>query len=312
MKARQNKLLNISVAQSLKTYWQLYLFLLPTLAYFLLFRYLPMVGVQVAFRDYMPNLGYWNSKWVGFKHISRFFSSYYAKRMIINTVALSFGTLFISFPVPVILALLLNEVRNSKIKRTIQTITYAPHFLSTVVVVGLVVSLTNINYGLFNVLPKKIGVLDTSINYMTEVSWFRPLYIASSIWQESGWNAVVYMAALSAVDVQLYEAAEVDGAGRLRRVWHITLPCIAPTMITMLILNAGKVMNIGYEKVLLMQNDLNIEASDVITTYVYQQGVLKGQYSYSTAVNLFNSVINTLLVVVVNTISRRVSETSLW
>ncbi len=312
MKARRSKPSAMSVAQSLKTYWQLYLFLLPTLAYFVLFRYLPMVGVQVAFRDFMPNLGYWNSKWVGLKHISRFFGSFYAERMIINTIALSFGTLFISFPVPVILALLLNEVKNSKIKRTIQTITYAPHFLSTVVVVGLVVSLTNINYGLFNVLLKKTGIIDTSINFMTEVAWFRPLYIISSIWQESGWNAVVYMAALSAVDVQLYEAAEVDGAGRLRRIWHITIPCIAPTMITMLILNAGKVMNIGYEKVLLMQNDLNIEASDVITTYVYQQGVLKGQYSYSTAVNLFNSVINTLLVIVVNTISRKVSETSLW
>ena len=298
--------------QSVRVYWQLYLFLVPTLLYFILFRYLPMVGIQVAFRDYQSSLGYWGSEWVGFKHFSRFFSSYYMERMLVNTVVLSFGTLFLSFPMPVILSLLLNEVRNSKVKRTIQTITYAPHFLSTVVVVGLVVSLTNINYGLINVLLKKIGVLETSINFMTEASWFRPLYIISSIWQETGWNAVIYMAALSSVDMQLYEAAEVDGAGRLRRIWHITLPCIAPTMITMLILNAGKVMNIGYEKVLLMQNDLNKATSDVITTYVYQEGMLKGQYSYSTAVNLFNSVINTLLVLVVNGISRRVSDTSLW
>lgn len=301
-----------AIINSVKTYWQLYLFLVPTLLYFILFRYLPMVGIQVAFRDYMPTLGFWGSKWVGLKHFTRFFKSYYAERMIVNTVVLSFGSLFLSFPMPVILSLLLNEVRNSKVKRTIQTITYAPHFLSTVVVVGLVVSLTNINYGLFNMLLKKMGLIETSINFMTEANWFRPLYIISSIWQEAGWSAVIYMSALSSVDMQLYEAAEVDGAGRLGRIWHITIPCIAPTMITMLILNAGKVMNIGYEKVLLMQNDLNKATSDVITTYVYQQGVLKGQYSYSTAVNLFNSVINTALVLVVNAISRKVSDTSLW
>lgn len=297
---------------SFKRYWQLYLFLLPTLLYFIIFRYAPMVGIQIAFRDFSPKLGYWASKWVGLKHFNRFFSSYYAERQIVNTVVLSFGTLFISFPMPVLLALLLNEVRNPKVKRVIQTVTYAPHFLSLVVVVGLVASLTNINYGLVNILLKRMGVIETSINFMTEAGWFRPLYIISSIWQETGWNAVIYMAALSAVDVQLYEAAQVDGAGRLRRIWHVTLPCIAPTMITMLILNAGKVMNIGYEKVLLMQNDLNKATSDVITTYVYQQGILKGQYSYATAVNLFNSVINTLLVVVVNAISRKVSDTSLW
>ena len=297
---------------SFRVYWQLYLFLIPTLLYFALFRYLPMVGIQVAFRDYTPVKGYWGSPWVGLKHFQRFFSSYYAERMIINTIVLSFGSLFLAFPMPVILALLLNEVRNSKVKRTIQTITYAPHFLSTVVVVGLVVSLTNINYGLVNILLKKLGVIETSINFMTEASWFRPLYIISSIWQETGWNAVIYMAALAAVDMELYEAAEVDGAGRLRRIWHITVPCIAPTMITMLILNAGKVMNLGYEKVLLMQNDLNKATSDVITTYVYQQGVLKQQFSYSTAVNLFNSVVNTLLVFTVNAIARKVSDTSLW
>ena len=271
-----------------------------------------MVGIQIAFRDFQPKLGYWGSKWVGLKHFIRFFSSYYAERQIVNTIVLSFGTLFISFPMPVILALLLNEVRNSKVKRVIQTVTYAPHFLSLVVVVGLVSSLTNINYGLINILLKQMNVIDTSINFMTQASWFRPLYIISSIWQETGWNAVIYMAALAAVDVQLYEAAKVDGAGRLRRIWHVTLPCIAPTMITMLILNAGKVMNIGYEKVLLMQNDLNKATSDVITTYVYSQGILKGQYSYATAVNLFNSVVNTVLVVVVNAISRKVSDTSLW
>lgn len=300
------------LVKSIRSYWELYLFLLPTLAYFVLFRYLPMAGIQIAFKDFNPIGGYWGSPWAGLKHFVRFFESYYAERQIVNTIILSFGSLFLSFPMPIILALLLNEVRSSKLKRTIQTITYAPHFLSLVVVVGLVSSLTNLNYGLVNKALIGLGILKEPVNFMTLPEWFRPLYIISTIWQETGWNAVIYMAALSAVDVQLYEAAEVDGAGRLGRIWHVTIPCIAPTMITMLILNAGKVMNIGYEKVLLMQNDLNKSTSDVITTYVYQQGVLKGQYSYSTAVNLFNSVINTVLVVVVNAISRKVSDTSLW
>ena len=207
---------------------------------------------------------------------------------------------------------MLNEVRNNHVKRFAQTVTYAPHFLSMVVVVGLVTSMTNINYGLINVLLKKLGIIEESISFMTSAKWFRPLYIISGVWQESGWNAVVYMAALASVDVQLYEAARVDGAGRLRCIWHVTIPCIAPAMITMLILNCGKVMNVGYEKVLLMQNDLNKAASDIITTHVYQQGIQKGQYSYATAVNLFNSVVNTALVVVVNAISRKVNETSLW
>lgn len=300
------------LVKSLRRNWQLYLLLLPTLVYFVLFRYLPMAGIQIAFRNFVPTLGYWASKWVGLAHFERFFSSYYAQRMIVNTLYLSFGTLILSFPAPLILALTLNEVRNSKVKRIVQTVTYAPHFLSMVVIVGLVASLTNINYGLVNVLLKQLHVIDGSINFMTDANWFRPLYVISSIWQETGWSAVIYMAALSSVDMQLYEAAQVDGAGRLRRIWHVAIPCIAPTMITMLILNAGKVMNIGYEKVLLMQNDLNKGTSDVITTYVYQQGILKGQYSYSTAVNLFNSVTNTLLVIVVNAISRKYSDTSLW
>lgn len=307
-----DKRFKVSRGRSFKENWQLYLLLVPTILYFVVFRYVPMVGVQIAFRDFMPNLGYWGSRWVGLKHFERFFSSYYAERMIINTLVLSFGTLFISFPAPVIISLVLNEVRNSKVKKFAQTVTYAPHFLSVVVVVGLVASMTNINYGLINMALKKLGLIEESINFMTRPEWFRPLYIISSIWQESGWNAIVYLAALSSVDVQLYEAARVDGAGRLRCIWHVTIPCIAPAMITMLILNCGKVMNVGHEKVLLMQNDLNKATSDIIATYVYQQGLQKGQYSFATAVNLFNSVINTLLVVVVNAISRKVSSTSLW
>jgi len=292
--------------------WQLYLILVPTVVYFVVFRYLPMVGIQIAFRDYAPPLGYLGSPFVGLKHFTRFFNSYFLGRLISNTLLLSFGMLLFSFPIPIILALTLNEVRLRSVKKLAQTITYAPHFLSTVVIVGLLGSLTNTRNGVLNLLLVNAGIISEPIAFMSQAQWFRPLYIFSGIWQESGWNAVIYMAALSAVDVQLYEAARVDGAGRLRSIWHITIPSILPTMITLLILNSGKVMNIGYEKVLLMQNPLNMASSDVITTYVYQTGLLKGQFSYATAVGLFNSVVNTLLIVCVNFISRRLSDTSLW
>jgi putative aldouronate transport system permease protein len=301
-----------SILRSYTRNWQLYMLLVPTIAFFLIFRYMPMYGIQIAFKNYLPTLGFAGSKWVGFKYFARFFSSYYAGRQIANTFSISLGMLLFSFPVPILIALTLNEMRSRRYKKIVQTITYAPHFLSTVVIIGLIGSLTNIRYGLFNKALMGMGWIDTAIPFATKAEWFRPLYILSGIWQESGWNAVIYMAALSSVDLQLYEAARVDGAGRLRCIWHVTIPWILPTMITMLILNSGKIMNIGYEKVLLMQNSLNISTSDVITTYVYQQGLQNGQYSYATAIGLFNSVINTILIVAINTFSRRVSETSLW
>lgn len=294
--------------------WQLYLLLIPTIAYFVIFRYIPILGVQISVKDYMPALGIWGSHWAEpfFKHFTRFFNSYYAERLIVNTLVLSFGQLILGFPMPVILALLLNEVKNRKIKKVAQTITYAPHFISTVVLVGLLTSLLNTSNGLVNYLLMKANLIQEPIAFLTDPGWFKPLYIISGIWQEMGWGAVVYMAALAGVDQQLYEAAKVDGAGRLKRIWYITIPAIMPTMVTMLILNCGKVMNIGYEKVYLMQNDLNISSSDVISTYVYKVGILDNQYSFSTAVNLFNSVINTLLLIVVNKISKKVGDTSLW
>ena len=292
----------------------LYLLLLPTILYFVIFRYIPILGIQIAFKDYIPVVGIFDSKWADplFKHFTRFFNGYYSGRLITNTLLLSFGQLLFGFPIPVLLALLLNEVRSKRVKKFAQTITYAPHFISVVVVVGLLDSLLNVRNGLLNTLLVSWGVLQEPVEFLTSPFWFKPLYILSGIWQEAGWGAVVYMAALAGVDQQLYEAAKVDGAGRLKRIWHVTLPGIAPTMITMLILNCGKVMNVGYEKVYLMQNALNISSSDVISTYVYTTGILKSQFSVSTAVNLFNSVINTILILVVNKISRKVSETSLW
>jgi putative aldouronate transport system permease protein len=294
--------------------WQLYLLLLPTLLYFIVFRYVPIFGIQIAFKDYMPALGIMESPWAApfFKHFTRFFQGYYAKRLIVNTLVLSFGQLILGFPLPVILALLLNEARSQRFKKMAQTVTYAPHFISTVVLVGLLSTLLNTGNGLINHLLLSAGLIEEPIEFLTEAGWFKPLYIISGIWQEMGWGAVVYMAALAGVDQQLYEAAKVDGAGRMKRILYITIPAILPAMITMLILNCGKVMNIGYEKVYLMQNDLNIASSDVISTYVYKVGILNNQYSFSTAVNLFNSVINTALIIIVNKFSKKVSDTSLW
>lgn len=294
--------------------WQLYLLLLPTLLYFIIFRYVPIFGIQIAFKDYMPALGIVESPWAApvFKHFTRFFQGYYAKRLIVNTLVLSFGQLILGFPLPVILALLLNEARSQRFKKLAQTVTYAPHFISTVVLVGLLSTLLNTGNGLINHLLLSAGLIEEPIEFLTEAGWFKPLYIISGIWQEMGWGAVVYMAALAGVDQQLYEAAKVDGAGRMKRILYITIPAILPAMITMLILNCGKVMNIGYEKVYLMQNDLNIASSDVISTYVYKVGMLNNQYSFSTAVNLFNSVINTALIIIVNKFSKKVSDTSLW
>jgi len=294
--------------------WQLYLLLLPTILYFVIFRYVPILWIQVAFKDYMPLKGLLGSDWTTpfFKHFTRFFQGYYAKRLIVNTLSLSFGQLLFGFPIPVILALLLNEMRSQKFKKAAQTITYAPHFISTVILVGLLNTLLNTNNGLVNHLLLSAGLIKEPIQFLTSAGWFKPLYIISGIWQEMGWGAVVYMAALAGVDQDLYEAAKVDGAGRMKRILYITIPSILPTMITMLILNCGKVMNIGYEKVYLMQNDLNIASSDVISTYVYKVGILNSQYSFSTAVNLFNSVINTALIVIVNKISKRLTDNGLW
>lgn len=292
----------------------LYLLLLPTILYFIVFRYIPILGIQIAFKDYIPVIGIFDSKWADpfFKHFTRFFNGYYSRRLISNTLLLSFGQLIFGFPIPILLALLLNEVRSKRVKKFAQTLTYAPHFISMVVVVGLLNSLLNTGNGLVNTLLVSGGIVQEPVDFLTSPFWFKPIYILSGIWQEAGWGAVVYMAALAGVDQQLYEAARVDGAGRLKRIWHVTLPGIAPTMITMLILNCGKVMNVGYEKVYLMQNALNISSSDVISTYVYTTGILKSQFSFSTAVNLFNSVINTILILAVNRISSKVSETSLW
>ncbi|MBR7041656.1 MAG: sugar ABC transporter permease [Clostridia bacterium] len=298
------------ITRSVRKYWDLYLILLPTVVYFIIFKYLPMVGLTMAFNDYMPNLGYFASPYVGLGFFYRFFSSYFSLTIIFNTLILSALNLLFTFPLPIVLALLLNEMRTKGYKKLIQTVTYAPHFLSTVVVVGMITAFCSPSSGVVNDIIKFFG--GEPIYFMAKREWFRPLYIISEVWSTMGWNSIIFLSALTGIDQQMYEAAKIDGASRLQTLNRITFPSILPTVSIMLIINCGHVMSLGFEKVYLMQTDLNLDVSRVISTYVYEQGILKTETSYSTAIGLMNSVVNFILVVTVNAISRKVGEVSLW
>ena len=292
--------------------WQLYLMLLPVMIYFLLFCYGPMYGLVLAFKDYKVLRGIFGSPWANpwYKHFERFFLSPYFERVITNTVTISAQSLLYGFPVPIILALCINEVRNRKYQKIVQNVTYAPHFLSVIVLVGLIKSFTNTDYGIVNLLIRYFG--GEGYNWMQRANLFRPLYIGSGIWQNAGWDSIIYIAALSGIDPQLHESAMIDGANRWKRIWHINLPGLMPTIIILLILNSGYIMSVGFEKVFLMQNDLNLSSSDVISTYSYRIGIESAQYELATAIGLFNSVVNCALLVCVNWASRRTGGTSLW
>lgn len=292
--------------------WQLYVMLIPVIAYFFIFCYGPMYGLILAFKDYRVLRGILGSPWSNpwYKHFERFFFSPYCERVITNTVTLSAQSLLYGFPVPIILALCINEVRNRKYQKIVQNVTYAPHFLSVIVLVGLIKSFTNTDYGIVNLLIRHFG--GEGYNWMQRADLFRPLYIGSGIWQNAGWDSIIYIAALSGIDPQLHESAMMDGANRWKRIWHINLPGLMPTIIILLILNSGYIMSVGFEKVFLMQNDLNLSSSDVISTYSYRIGIESAQYELATAIGLFNSVVNCALLIGVNWASRRMGGTSLW
>ncbi|MFZ1353133.1 ABC transporter permease [Jeotgalibaca porci] len=289
---------------------QLYVFILPAFLAFFIFSYIPMYGVMIAFKDYIPTLGVWGSPWVGFKHFQRFFDSYYFWDLLKNTIGISVYSLVVGFPLPIILALALNEIKDGPLKKFSQTVTYAPNFISTVVMVGMILAFLNPSTGIINHVVQFFGM--EPIAFMENPRWFKTVYVLSGVWQGTGWGSVIYLAALAGVDTQLHEAAVVDGATRLQRIWHINLPTIRPTMVILLIMNVGSVMNLGYEKILLMQNPLNMESSNVIATFVYQQGLLEAQYSYAAAVGLFNSAINAILMISVNKIASKLGESSLF
>lgn len=298
------------LARAVRENWDLYLLILPVIIYYIIFHYIPMYGVQIAFKDFIASKGIVGSPWVGFKHFERFFDGYYFWRLIKNTLGIGVYELAVGFPVPIVLALMINEVRSRFFRRAVQTVTYAPHFLSTVVTVGMLLIFLSPQYGVVNNFLGLLGI--EPIAFMTEPEWFKTVYVLSGVWQHMGWSSIIYLAALAGIDPQLHEAAKVDGASRLRRIWHINLPGILPTIVILLILNIGSVLSVGFEKVFLMQNDLNLESSDVISTYVYRSGIVGAQYSFSAAVGLFNSVVNFILLVSVNYIARRMGETSLW
>lgn len=289
--------------------WQLYTFLVPALTYFIVFHYVPMYGVQIAFKDFYANLGITGSPWIGFEHFTRFFDSYYFWRLLKNTIIINLYGLLL-FPIPVIFALMLNELRNGPYKKWVQTLTYAPHFISVVVVVGMLVALLDPVTGIVNHLIVKMG--GAPIDFLTNAGWFRHIFVWSGQWQSLGWGTIIYLAALAGVSPELHEAATVDGASRFQRIIHINIPSILPTVIILFILNIGSFMAIGFEKVLLLQNNLNAETSDVIQTFVYQTGLLEGQYSFAAAIGLFESVINIILLITVNQIARKTSQNSLW
>ena len=288
----------------------LWLLVLPGIAYFVIFHFVPMAGVLIAFQDYRPVKGILGSNWVGLKYFFDFYHSAYFSRLIRNTVLISVYGLLWGFPVPILFALFLNELRDGPFKRVVQTVSYLPHFISVVVLVGMVQSFLNPYDGIVNSVIKSLG--GTPVNFLSEPSWFRTIYIGSGIWQNFGYDSIIYLSAISSVDPQLYEAARVDGAKRIQIMFRVTLPCILPTAIIMLILNFGGIMNVGFEKVNLLYSPATYETADVISTYVYRRGVLDAQFSFSTAVGLFNSVINLFLIFTVNKISGKVSEISLW
>lgn len=299
-----------SVRKQLLQSWQLYVLLFPTLLYVAIFAYRPMAGVIMAFQDYSFGSTILGSPFVGFKHFIRLVNLPAFPEIIRNTIVISLYSLLVGFPIPIILAMMMNTLTSMRYKKIIQTITYAPHFISTVVIVGMLSVMLSPTTGVVNGILKYLGM--GTVFFMGTPKLFSSLYVWSGIWQNMGFSSIIYMAALSGIDPGLHEAAIVDGAGKLRRVLNIDLPGILPTIVILLIMSTGNIMNVGFEKAYLMQNALNISASEVISTYVYKTGLLQNQLSFSTAVSLFNSIINLTLLAAVNSIAKKASDTSLW
>ncbi|MBQ7916836.1 MAG: sugar ABC transporter permease [Firmicutes bacterium] len=295
-----------------KQNYLLYLLVLPVIAYYIIFHYGPMGGIVIAFKNFKPNKGIFGSPWAndfGFQHFLAFFNSIYFSRTVTNTLAISLYSIVFGFPAPILLALMMNEVKNKIFKRTVQTLTYFPHFISTVVICGMVKQFC-LTDGLFNQIGGFFG--SSPVPFLQYPQYFRTIYTISGIWQGVGWDSIIYLAAITGVDMELHEAAALDGAGRFKRIWHITLPAIKPTIVILLIMKVGGMMSVGSEKILLLYNEAIYETADVISTYTYRRGLLKGDYSFSTAVSMFNSLINFILVCTANAVSRKVTETSLF
>lgn len=287
----------------------LYVLIIPVIAFYVLFSYKPMYGALIAFKNYTPALGFSGSPWVGLDNFKRFFNGIYVGRLFRNTVLLSFYNLLFGFPAPIILALMLNEVKSKKFKSLTQTITYLPHFISMIVIAGMITNFC-MTKGIINDIIVFFG--GTASPLMQNPKYYRTIYIVSSIWQQIGWGSIIYLSALSGVDSQLYEAASIDGAGKWKQLLHVTIPGITPTIVIMLVMKIGHLMSMGYEKTILLYNPSTYETADIISSYVYRVGLLDQDWSYSTAIGLFNSVINLALIIFANKMSKKLTETSLW
>ena len=296
--------------KQIRNNYELYLFILPTVIYFIIFHYVPFYGIQLAFKDFVATKGIWGSPWVGLKHFKQFFSSHYFWEIIGNTIGISLYSLIAGFPMPILFALMLNEISNTRYKKTVQTVAYAPHFISAVVMVGMLYIFLHPIYGVVNTLLKFLGF--EAQDFMNKPEYFKSLYVWSGVWQHTGWNSVIYFAVLSNIDPEQHEAAIIDGATRFQRIIYINIPVLVPTMVILLILNVGSIMNVGFEKTYLMQTPLNTSASEVISTYIYKVGLQGARFSFTTAVGMFNSVINFILLLIVNKTSKKLSSTSLW
>ncbi|MBP1975417.1 putative aldouronate transport system permease protein [Cohnella thailandensis] len=296
--------------RGIKRHWQLYLLIAAPMAYIVIFKYIPMYGAQIAFRDYSVVKGFTGSEFVGLKHFQSFFQSPNFWLLIKNTLGISLYSLVIGFPAPIVLALALNEIRRVKFKKTVQMVTFAPFFISTVVMVSMIMIFLSPRLGFVDHIVRGLGF--ESINFMGSPGYFKSIFVWSNVWQGIGYGAVIYLAALAGINPELYEAAKVDGASRLQKMRHVDIPGIAPAAIILLILSVGQIMNVGFEKVYLMQNPLNVSTSEVISTYVYKIGLLGANFSFSSAVDLFNSLINLVLLLSVNAVAKRISDNSLW
>lgn len=309
VKASASLPLKLKIKKDWYKYKTLYFLFIPVLVYYIVFQYGSMFGLIIAFENYKPRLGFFKSPFVGLTHFKNFIHDYYFKRTLMNTIRISVTNLIFTFPCPIILAIFISELRSKKYSKVVQTITYIPHFVSVVVVTSILMDLTS-----------RTGAVTTLLSYfgfepvtmLNEPKYFLPLYIISNIWQNVGWNSIVYLAALLSIDSQLYEAARIDGAGKLRQLWSVTLPCLLPTIIIMLILQIGKMFNVGYEKIILMYNSLTYEVADVINSYVYREGLLNLNYSYAAAVGMFNSIVSFILVWTTNKISNKLTGSGLW
>jgi len=292
--------------------WQLWVMILPALVYIIIFNYIPIYGIQLAFRDFKYNAGFFGGDWAGLKYFNQYFSSPMFWPTLRNTFVIAFSSIVFGFPMPIILALVINQIRNQKRKKKLQTTVYLPYFISTVVLVAIINIFLSPTSGIISKILRALHLIGENANLMGDPQYFVPVYVISGIWQTCGWNSIIYVAALSSVDSQLYDAAKIDGANRWRVVWHIEIPAIVPTIIILLIMNMGNILSVGFEKTYLMQNSLNKSVSEVISTYVFNIGIMSSQFSFGAAVGLFNTVVNFAFLVLANTIAKRTSDISVF